>query len=469
MNPSQEPSATIAEQLAAHFQALDYDSLNEAARKAIKRLLLDYLGVAVSGSQTGPGRVARTYALSTEGRPDAALIGGLGRAPAELAAFANAISSHSVELDDIDVLALFHFSPPVYSAALATAEQRSASGRDLLVSLAAGCEMMERLSKAANSSLRDRGYHTTPTCGTFGATIAAAKMLGLSAPEIVSALGLAGAQACGLMEMYGPSMQKRFNPGPASRNGVTAAAIAQLGFTGAATIFEGERGFLAAFTDENFPERLTDGLDQAYQLDIEFKPYSCARPIHNAIDCALEIRKRHAPDLKKISRILMERHPDWAHYHQNARPLTYHEAQVSLPYSVAVALTDGQALFAQYDGARLSQPELLRLAAAVEITVDGTLPRGVSCRMTAVMENGARHTAQVDYPKGSIQNPMTDAELRAKFDSLAIPVLGWERTAAIADCVADIERCGNVRDLMALLQPGQEGLAADREHIKSEA
>ena len=460
MNPSLAPSATIAEQLAAHFQALDYDSLDDASRKALKRLLLDYLGVAVSGSQTGPGRVAGAYALSTGGRPEATLIGGSSRAPAEMAAFANAISSHSVELDDIDVLALFHFSPPVYSAALATAEQRSASGKDLLVSLAAGCEMMERLSKAANSSLRDRGYHTTPTCGTFGATIAAAKMLGLSADETVSALGLAGAQAGGLMEMYGPSMQKRFNPGPASRNGVTAATIAQLGFTGAATIFEGERGFLAAFTDENFPERLTEGLDQAYQFDIEFKPYSCARPIHNAIDCALEIRKRHAPDLKKISRILMERHPDWAHYHQNAKPLTYHEAQVSLPYSVAVALSDGQALFAQYDNARLTQPELRRLAAAVEITVDETLPRGVSCRMTAIMEDGTRHTAQVDYPKGSIQNPMNDAELRAKFDSLVIPVLGQERATAIADCVADIEHCGNVRDLMALLQPGQEGLAA---------
>ena len=163
------------------------------------------------------------------------------------AAFANAISSHSIELDDIDVLALFHFSPPVYSSALAVADATQASGKDLIAALAAGCEMMERVSRAANNSLRNRAFHTTPTCGVFGATIAASKLLRLNAEKITNALGMAGAQASGLMEMYGPSMQKRFNPGPTARNGVTAALMAQLGFTGADTIFEGERGFLRAF------------------------------------------------------------------------------------------------------------------------------------------------------------------------------------------------------------------------------
>jgi 2-methylcitrate dehydratase PrpD len=448
-------SSTIADQLGAHFQQFDYARLSDASRKAVKRLLLDYIGVAVSGSQTESGEVARKFAAITGGHAEATLIGGSGRVPAMQAAFANAISSHSVELDDIDVLALFHFSPPVYSSALATAEQTGASGKELLVALAAGCEMTERLSKAANSSLRNRGFHTTPTCGVFGATVAAAKLQRLPVDQIVSALGLAGASASGLMEMYGPSMQKRFNPGPAARNGVTAATIAGLGFTGAATIFDGERGFLAAFTDKNDPQQLVAGLDQPYQLDIEFKPYSCARPIHNAIDCALEIRKKHAPDLNRIRSIEMARHPDWAHYHQNKRPQTYHEAQVSLPYSVAVALNDGQALFAQYNDARLPEPVLLRLTDLVQITTDASLPRGVSCRMTMVMDDGTRHVSQVDYPKGSIQNAMSDAELRAKFDSLVHPVLGAGRAAEIAAMVEAIEDCANVGQLMQLTaKPG---------------
>ncbi|ALM83264.1 MmgE/PrpD family protein [Bordetella sp. N] len=443
-------TATLSERIADHFTAYDYEKVPAATRHAVKRLLLDYLGVALAGSQTGSGQVARRYAGSMGGHAQSTLVGDRTRVPAMQAAFANAISSHSVELDDIDVLALFHFSPPVYSAALASAEQAGASGKDLLTALAAGCEMMERVSKAANSSLRNRGYHTTPTCGIFGATVATAKILGLSAEQLVSALGLAGAQSGGLMEMYGPSMQKRFNPGPAARSGHTSATMAQLGFTGAATIFDGERGFLAAFTDANQPDELVAGLDQDYLLEIEFKPYSCARPIHNAIDCALEIRRKHAPDPKRVKSIEMARHPDWALYHQNARPRTYHEAQVSLPYSVAVALTDGQALFGQYNNQRLEEPLLRELSDLVRITVDDSLPRGVSCRMTLETTDGARHVSQVDYPKGSIQNSMSDDELRAKFDSLAVPVIGAAQAARLADNVADIENCSDVRQLMEL-------------------
>jgi 2-methylcitrate dehydratase PrpD len=320
-----------------------------------------------------------------------------------------------------------------------------------VTALAAGCEMMERVSKAANSSLRNRGFHTTPTCGTFGATVAAGRLLKLSPEVMVSALGLAGAQSAGLMEMYGPSLQKRFNPGPAARSGITAASIAQLGFTGAATIFDGERSFLNAFTDEQHPEQLTADLDKLYQLDIEFKPYSCARPIHNAIDCALEIRNKHAPKLANIKHIKMARHPDWAHYHQNPNPSTYHEAQVSLPYSVAVALKDGQALFAQYNNARLREDDLMRVSNLVEFVVDASLPRGVSCLMTLTTNDGQVFSSQVDYPKGSIQNPMSPAELRVKFDSLVIPTLGEERAKKIADTVANIEACSDINQLMAHL------------------
>lgn len=443
-------ATTIANQLAQHFHQFDYRRLPDASRIAIKRLLLDYLGVAIAGSQTESGHAARMFAQCAGVKAEATLIGDSVRVPAAPAAFANAISSHSIELDDIDVLALFHFSPPVFSAALAAAEQHSASGKQLLVALAAGCEMMERVSRAANSSLRNRGFHTTPTCGVFGATVAAAKLCRLTPAKLASAFGLAGAQASGLMEMYGPSMQKRFNPGPAARNGITAAAMAHFGFTGADTIFEGERGFLRAFTDKSDASQLTAGLDQPYQLDIEFKPYSCARPIHNAIDCALEIRRQHQPKLDDIKHIDMARHPDWAHYHQNKTPRTYHEAQVSLPYSVAVALKEGQALLKQFTDRKLKDPVLRRLSGLVDITVDASLPRGVSCKMTMTMNDGRQFVSQIDYPKGSIQNSMSDAELRVKFDALATPVIGAAHATQLADLVADVEEVSDIGKLMRL-------------------
>jgi 2-methylcitrate dehydratase PrpD len=453
---------TIAQQLSRYFIKMDYNRVPEATRHAVKRLLLDYLGVAIAGSQTESGIVARKFAMVQGGATEADLIGDSGRVPMAQAAFANAISSHSIELDDIDVLALFHFSPPVYSAALAAAQRQAANGKQLITALAAGCEMMERVSKAANNSLRNRSYHTTPTTGVFGATVAAGKLLRLTPDKLASALGLAGAQASGLMEMYGPSMQKRFNPGPAARNGVTAALMAQLGFTGADTIFEGERGFLKAFTDKNDPGQLTAGLDQPYRLEIEFKPYSCARPIHNAIDCAIDIRRRANPDLAHIARISVARHPDWALYHQNRAPATYHEAQVSLPYSVAVAFKEGAALLKQYSNRKLKDPDLLRLMNLTDISVDASLPRGVSCAMTVAMADGTTHTAQVDYPKGSIENAMSDAEIQAKFESLAGPVLGTARAAQIVDLVGAIEKCSDVGQLMRLTSASARRPAAKK-------
>jgi 2-methylcitrate dehydratase PrpD len=439
---------TLATQVANRFAKLSYNNLPAATRHAVKRLLLDYLGVALAGSQSESGEIARHFALKHGAGNQSQVFGDKGRASTAAAAFANAISSHSIELDDIDVLALFHFSPPVYSAALAVADATRASGKDLIAALAAGCEMMERVSRAANNSLRNRAFHTTPTCGVFGATIAAAKILKLNAGKMTNALGMAGAQASGLMEMYGPSMQKRFNPGPTARNGVTAALMAQLGFTGADTIFEGERGFLRAFTDKNFPKRLVEGINKPYKLDIEFKPYSCARPIHNAIDCALAVRNQPGFDVKKVKSIHVARHGDWALYHQNKAPRTYHEAQVSLPFSVAVALIEGQALLKQYSGRNIRNPLVKKLSNAHTIVVDNKLPRGVSCKMTLKQSDGKTFTSQIDYPKGSIQNPMSDAELHGKFMSLASPVIGVARAASLARAVMSIEKARNVSTVL---------------------
>lgn len=453
-------STTASERLADHFATMSPRKLPEKLISDCKTLLADYLGVALAGSQTDSGAIAARFAADTGGAPEATVIGHPGRLPAVHAAFANAIASHSIELDDVDVLALFHFSPPVISAALAMAERHHATGEETIAAVALGCEMMARVSAAANNSLRDRGFHTTPSCGVFGATIAAARLAGLDRDGVVAALGLAGAQASGLMEMYGPSMQKRFNPGPAARNGITAAVMAKLGFTGAATIFDGERSFLRAFTDSFDLAALTDGLGTDYPVHIEYKAYSCARPIHNAIDCALAVRRQLAEPVASVTSITMRRHPAWAHYHLNRRPNTYHEAQVSLPYSTAVALIEGNALLPQYRDDKLGDPETLRLSAMIEVIPDDTLPRGVSCRMTLTTAGGTELTAQVDHPRGSIANPMSPEDMAAKVHMLGDGVIGADRVEALIDRVGTIETLPGVAAIMDLVVPQAPARAA---------
>jgi 2-methylcitrate dehydratase PrpD len=440
---------TASAQLAARFRGFTYDSLPPSTVQGLKRLLLDYLGVAIAGSRSDSGSIAREFALLDGGTPQATVIGDTRLATAAQAAFANGISAHSLELDDIDVLAYFHFSPPVFSAALAAAEQQKASGKQLLVALAAGCELMERVSRATNPSLRDRNYHTTSTCGTFGATIAAGLLWQLTQQQLVCAMGLAGAQAAGILEFQGVSMQKRFGPGPAARSGLTAARMAQLGYVGQELIFEGKRGFLTAFSDKSDAGQLTAALDQPYELLIEFKPYACARPIHNAIDCALEIRRQHKPALSDIASIEVARHPSWAGKHGEKAPKSFHAAQLSLAYSVAIVLREGRALLDEYSESNLADPELQRLMAATNIAVDPSLPRGVSCRMTMTLRNGQRHVAQVDYPKGSIEVPMSDAEIEEKFRGLAAEIVGRRNADALVQKVRTVETLTDIGELMA--------------------
>lgn len=440
---------TAATELATHFATVKSKDLPAPQMHEMRRLLLDYLGVALSGSRSESGEIAGRVMSSLGGAHQSTVIGAGRKIPAVHAAFANAVSEHSIELDDVDDLAYFHYGPPIVSAALAVAEWQGSTGLELLGAMMCGAEAMNRLSLATNPALRNRAFHTTPTLGVFGATVAAGRLLGLGAEQLTSAFGLAGAQASGLMEMYGPSMQKRVNPGPAARNGITAAMLAQAGYTGADTIFEGERGFGRAFAGGIDVDVLLDGLGESVPFEVEYKPYSAARPIHNAIDAALRFRAAGVT-ADQVERLVVHRHPDWAHYHRNPAPRTIHEAQMCLPYPTAVALVEGSALPPQFAEDQLRRPDLQALIERISIEVDASLPRGVSCRLELTRTDGSTAVEQVDDPKGSVRNPMTDDELRAKFTTLAAPVIGEKRAAELSDAVDQVRAADSVDALCAL-------------------
>jgi 2-methylcitrate dehydratase PrpD len=446
--------ASISTQLAGFYKRLAYADIPKEKIADLRWLVLDYLGVASMGSSTQSGRVAIQHALNQGSHPVATLIGSQRKAVPLLAAFANAISAHSIELDDVDDVALYHFSPGIVSAALAMAEKTDSSGRAFLTAVYAGCEMMARLSNALNPSLRNRGFHTTPVCGVFGATVASGLLMGLTEDQMVNALGLAGAQSGGLMEMYGESSQKRFNPGPAASNGTVSAEMAKLGYTGTDQIFEGKRGILKAFSDQSDAAQLTQDLGKNFPVFIEFKPYACARPIHNAIDCVLEIQKKHSVSPKEIQKITVYRHPDWAHYHVIYDPKSINEAQVSLPYSVAVAFNTGEAFLDQYEDSCLHNPENKKLMDRVKVEPDAKLPRGVSCLMVVETVKGETYRSQVDYPKGSKQNPMNDKEMIGKFTKLSRPVIDPKEISPIVDTALSLEKVNNMKDLTRHFQKG---------------
>lgn len=443
------------QQLATHVARTRYADLPEKAVKDVKRLLSDWLGVCLGGTGTESGRIAAEYQRDLASRPESTIFGYGWKVSAPAAAMANSICAHSIELDDADDQALIHYGVSVVPAALAVAERQRASGQQLLTALVLGCDVLQRLNLALNPGARDRGFHTTSTFGPIGAAAACASLLGLTADQTASALGLAATSAGGLMEFYGTSMQKRFNPGPAAHNGVQAAMLAARGFTGASTILEGERGFARAVCPDPRLDKLTEGLGQVYPAKFDYKPYACARPIHYAIDCALHARKAGIRP-EAVESIHFRRHPWWITYHMIATPRTYHEAQVSLPFSVAVALMEGDAFLDQYREENLKDPVITDLARRVTASADDTLPRTVSVAMELRLKNGEIFRTRVDYAKGSEENPFTPAEIRRKFSRLGRPVVGEARVDEILAIVANLDKVADVTALIDLMA-GREG------------
>jgi 2-methylcitrate dehydratase PrpD len=443
--------------LAAVLAGRTYSDLPARTAHEAKRLVLDYLGVALAGSRSEPGRLAGAFAIGQAGPAQAHVLGQREAVSAVNAAFANAISAHSLEFDDIDGQALFHSSAPVVSAALAVAEMRHAGGGELLTAVIAGCETLARISDATNPELLKRGFHSTAAIGVFGATAAAEVLLGAGAQEMVNALGLAGAQASGTMEIYGASMVKRFNPGPAARNGVTAALMAHSGFTAEETVLEGARGFGTAFAGVFREKAFLDGLGTTIPTPFEFKRYGSCRPIHSSIDAALELRAAHDLNPARIEAITVYRDPMWESFFTSAHPRSAYEARVSLPYSIALALTSGTALPDQYSAVGHGDETVMALSDRVRIVSDPSLPRTIASRVDITTADGSTVSTEVDYPSGSERSPIGDAELARKFHASVDGLLGAELAAQVTDQVWSIETLTDVTELTRLMAQAQPG------------
>jgi 2-methylcitrate dehydratase PrpD len=440
--------ATIAADLAKHVVHRRSTPLPPEAADEAKALIQDYFGVALRGSMTKPATIVADYQLRYSLSPaEATIIGRAQMATAPGAAFANAVAAHSLELDDVDERSLLHFSAPVVSAALAAAECEGATGKQFLAAVVAGCEVMQAVSDGVNPGMRDRGFHSTAVCGVFGATAAAGALFMLDPPVLTSAFGIAGAQAAGLFDVYGPSMQKRIQPGPAAHNGIVSARLANAGFEGAGTVFDGRFGLFKAFTPNADPDATYRRIRTGAPLGIEFKPYACFRPIHTAIDCALAIRPLVIQELGAIRSILLYRNPEWANYHLNPSPATTEEAKGSINHAVAVALLEGSALLEQFSPDRIQDPVVRRLSRMLTVEINESLPRGDSCHLRVTMLDGRVVEHRVDYPKGSVQRPMSPEAHIAKFRYLTDSLLSDGRRSSLIDLIQSIERLESLRGL----------------------
>jgi 2-methylcitrate dehydratase PrpD len=429
-------------------------------------LLMDYIGVAAASAVLEePSRIARDLAAQMGGTPEASAFGLDRKLPAPLAAFVNAVTEHGIEMDDTHAGGSSHPGVVVWSVGLAVGERENSTGARLLSAAAAGYEVACRVALAASpQAVYARGFHPTSVAGVFGAAITAACLMDLSPDQTLNAVGIAGSFASGNMEYLAQgTFTKRIQPGQAAQAGVLAALLAQRGYTGPSTILEGEAGILHAYSGASQAGRLVARLGETWELmQTGIKPFGCCRYMQSPMEAALRAvhgQTWNPGDILVIRTGLVS--AGWSlvaePLEQKCAPKTRVDAQFSLPFGIATALMNGRGTVNEFREEQIADPTILELARRVTIHHDDQLDRAYPARWPAWCEiefrDGRTLRADVNTSKGDPENPVTPAEAREKFDTLATIYWTKDQARRVAEAVKQVDRF-QVGRLMSLVNSG---------------
>jgi len=364
------------EVLAEYLTKIDVKDLPVPVLERSMMCILDWLGATIAGFHTNSARTVRNVMLEQGGAEEATIFGIRQKLPVTLAALANGVASHAQEIDDT-TKGLVHAGAVVIPAALAVGEKVKTSGKKLLLAVVLGYETAVRIGKAAGMP-HYLYWHSTGTCGTFGAAAAAGKLLSLNKRQFLSALGLAGTQAAGFWESLnsGATSCKPFHVGKAAMNGILAAQLAKAGITGSPTILEGTKGFLSPITTtpQDAAQQAIHGLGETYEiLDNIVKLYPCCLGNHRAINAAIKLHNKFELQPNQISLIYIKEHPRRIEINGITHPRNIKEAKFSLPFSVSIALKYGKAGFREYSEEVLNDNEIRDLMAKTILIDDPKL------------------------------------------------------------------------------------------------
>lgn len=451
---------SIAKILAEFATNLEYNDLPKSVVEQAKRCLLDTIGVTLAGSRTDMGKTFISLAKEWGGTMESTIFGDGAKVPSTSASLVNGTMGHVHELDDGHRFAFGHPGVTCIPAAIAVAEKIDAGGKDLITATVLGYDIFVRIAKAINPSHRDRGFHTTGTCGTFGAAAAAGKILDLDEKEMVNALGIAAIQSAGIMEvMHGESRIKPLNAGRAAYNGSLSALLAERGITSPSTIFEGENGFFRAYSDNYDAKEIVDGLGEDFRIgEIYTKLYAACRNIHPAIDCTLHLARENKLTPEEIDKIVVKTYSTaYKLTGKEYEPKTESTAKFSTPYCLAAAITYRRVGLNEFTQDKISDKRLLQLARKVKVEVDPKIDKLAPEKREALVEiftkKGDRYKWMVENPRGEPENPVSDEDLRAKFRALVSPVLDSEKAYDIIKIVDRLDKIKDVKNLTKFLVP----------------
>ncbi|RQU76166.1 MmgE/PrpD family protein [Burkholderia cenocepacia] len=452
-----------ATRLAAFVARTSADALPDDVVAKATRHVLDTFGAALAGTSAVETRSARAL-TGAVGRGGASLWGTRRRASARDAAFVNGIAAHALELDDSG--GCDHSGAVVLPAVLAalSCASQPVAGRECVMAIVLGYDVGRRVLEAAGgySAHNGAGWHSTLSCGVFGAAAASARVLGLDAVRTRDALGHAASFAGGLWSfIHDGSQTKRLHAGRAAEGGVLAALLAREGVSGPARVFDDVwGGFFNTFAaPSHAPDALTDGLGAHWKLmRCSIKPHASCRSAHAAVDAALQLADGRTFAAGEIERVTVRASAFVARMCGGRDLSTLSSAQMSLPYAVASALVFGDTGIDAYRADRRTDPRVTALLARITIDVDPALGDLDEPTVSLQRADGTRESRHVPIALGDPRNPLPDAALLAKYRALASTVFDSARVDALSDMCLSLDRQADARVL-------NERLAGNSAHL----
>jgi 2-methylcitrate dehydratase PrpD len=413
---------SVSEQLSAWLATVAGAPLSPSVTAVVQRLVVDVVGLCVAARREA--YIDATLAAVDRGGPCTA-IGHDGGFDAFGAALVNGTAAHGEDFDDTFEGGPVHAGAVAVPAVLAACEREGLSGQRASAGIAAGVELMCRLSLVAPMGAHRAGFHPTAVFGAVAAAGGVGVALGLRPEALVSALGIAGSMASGIIEYLAEgTWTKRMHAGWAAQSGIRAALMARGGFKGPRTVLEGTHGFYRAFAPSiapDFTPLLSDLGRRWVAEDLAFKPYACGTMTQPFIDCALALARDgvDAGSIVGIECAVGEGtvHRLWEPLASKQRPPTPYAAKFSTPYCMAVGFFDGRAGFAQFTEERITDPAVLELASKIRYRVDPAdeYPRNFSGHLRATLRDGSTREYRQTHMRGGAREPMGDDEVRAKF------------------------------------------------------
>lgn len=435
----------LIDQFAAYVGNQAHAPLPDDVQHHARRVVIDWFAALLAGVPMAPGRQLVAAHRDELGVGHSTVVGHGATAFPALAAWINGSTSHAAEFDDIFRDAVYHPGCPTIAAALALAEDRNASGTDLLRAVVAGYEVSTRIG-AAIQPAHYRYFHTTGTVGCIGAAAAGAVLLAPGNAEVAGhAMATATTFASGLQQAFrSDAMTKALHAGHAAQTGVLAAQGAAHGVTGVSDILEGDAGFGAALCGSPNWAIATAGLGTDYNVTrITQKNHGCCGHTFAAIDAAMRLVRENALDPSRIAAVRVNAYQVALDVTGNFNPTTPFEARFSLPYVVAHGILHGAVRLDAFEPERLADTAIRALMTRITLTADAGLtaafPRQRAARVEIEMADGTRHAHFQPYRVGDPEAPLDDAMLTDKFMELGGPVLGHDKAASLLDALWQLD------------------------------